>query len=498
MTQSHAESPRFLKRSGNGPGPAASTGMRRTAAGATAAVLLLSVPSWTGPAGAATTVGDGSRARAAAPAGESLNVPVEIPADAGPGDFVRLALDRNPGIAAATEKVERIRERIPQAVSLPDPRLTVAPVGDMAETAAGRVDAMVSLSQSFPLGGKLGAGKRIVEREVDVALGELAAARVRVAAEARRAWWSYYYAQRGIEVTRASRELLDRFRQVAEAKYRSGTATQQDVLRISVEIGGLDNDLFAWEQRRVTAAARLNRLLDRPAAAPLPEAGIREPALRSIDPDALRAGAFRDNPFVRAAESRIEVYEERRSRARLERWPDLTVFGSYNWVDDAGLAPSANGRDQWWLGVGINIPLWPSRLDAVEREAERGVRETASLLDETRNRVAAAVEDALARVDAQRKQGLLLQETILPEARQTLEVSMAGYRSGRTDFLTVIDNWRKLLDFQLMYHQSVMLLEQALADLDEAVGIDPGRNEPEARAAAGSDRPEAPGGGKGR
>jgi outer membrane protein TolC len=43
----------------------------------------------------------------------------------------------------------------------------------------------------------------------------------------------------------------------------------------------------------------------------------------------------------------------------------------------------------------------------------------------------------------------LLRERLLPRARQALEIASAAYRSGRVDFLNVIDNERSLLNFQL-------------------------------------------------
>ena len=40
------------------------------------------------------------------------------------------------------------------------------------------------------------------------------------------------------------------------------------------------------------------------------------------------------------------------------------------------------------------------------------------------------------------------------------------------DFLTLVDNWRKQLNFELMYHRALAEMEQAVADLERAVGQD--------------------------
>ena len=76
------------------------------------------------------------------------------------------------------------------------------------------------------------------------------------------------------------------------------------------------------------------------------------------------------------------------------------------------------------------------------------------------------------KVETQQRQSVLLKDVIIPQARQTVEASLSGCRTGEVDFLTLVDNWRKLLDFQLMYQASLTELERSFAELQEAVGHD--------------------------
>ena len=395
-----------------------------------------------------------------------------IPEEATAADYVRLALERNPAIRAARHRVERLGQRIPQANSLDDPMVHVAPVGEMAETAAGQVGLMTGVSQRLPFPGKRSTRGRIAAAEMAEAAQDLERVRLEVAADTRRAWWGYYYAARAIEVTQRSRELLAQLRQVAESKLRAGTVSQPDVLRASVELSQLDNELVGLEQRQTSARAMLNRLIDRTATDPLPVPVVRRLAEITVDLEALLAEAQRANPAVRAAHERIEAFRQRLELARLGRWPDLNVSFSYNLVDDEGLSAVANGDDQWWVGLGFNLPIWVGRLEAAEAEALRGIQESIAELADARNRVAFRVQDALATVESTQRQTIVFRDVIVPQARQTVDASLSGYRAGQLDFLTLVDNWRRLLEFQLMYHDSLARLEQRFADLQEAVGRD--------------------------
>ena len=423
-------------------------------------------PSWFDPALAAS----GSRAEhnsAAAVDGELI-----IPDDVGPEHYVELALRRNPAIRAARQKVSRLSERIPQATSLPDPMLTLSPIGEMAETAAGQMSLMAGVSQKLPYPGKLEARGRIAAQGVAMAAQDLEATRLAVMADTRQAFWSYYFAVRAIEVTDQSRTLLDQFRTIAQSKNKVGTATQQDVLRASVELSNLDNELITWRQRQTTAVAMLNSLLDRPVTASLPKPQALQLRELTLELETLLAEAGRSNPMIRKVHERIDAGRQRLALAKLNRKPDLVAMANYTAVDDQGLAPMANGKDQWWLGFGLNLPIWTGKLDAAENEARRGILEGLADLNNAHNRIAFSVQDALVKVETQQRLVILFRDVIAHQADQTVEASFAGYRTGTLDFLTLVSNWRKLLDFQLTYHRNLAQLEKDFAQLQEAVGVD--------------------------
>ena len=237
-------------------------------------------------------------------------------------------------------------------------------------------------------------------------------------------------------------------------------------------MSNLDNELIALDQRQTTARAMLNRLIDRPVTAALPVPAIRRLEALQLELDALLTQARQINPTIRSIHERVEGFRRRLDLARLNRWPDLTVSFSYNLVDSEGLSAVANGEDQWWFGFGVNLPIWTRRLDAAEHEAMRGVLQSIAALDDAQNRVAFRVQDALARVESEHRQAVLFRDVIVPQARQTVDASLSGYRADKLGFITLVDNWRKLLDLGLMYHRSLARLEQSFAELQEAVGRD--------------------------
>lgn len=393
------------------------------------------------------------------------------PPEAGAEHYIRRALARSPSLAAQRQRVLGLRERVPQVTAPPDPMLEVTPIGRMDQTVAGEVMVMTGVRQTIPFPGKLASAGRVAEQESLLADQERRRMEAELAGEVRRAYWSLYAAERALELTSAAREALAQIHQATLARYRAGQGQQQDVLRAGVELAEMDQRLVELRADRDAAAALLNTLSDQPPDTPAPVASRAEPASIDLAFDELATLAARSSPRLEALRHEAELARRRRHLAHLQRYPDFTAIVSYNLVNADEMIPNSSGDDQWSIGVGINIPLWQGRLDAAEREATRGVLEAAGRAAAEQNRIAYRLREALARLEAQRTQIALLDETILPRARQALEASRAAYASGVAEFLNVIENWRRLLTLEQMRERLIADTHLSIASILEAVGL---------------------------
>ena len=81
-----------------------------------------------------------------------------------------------------------------------------------------------------------------------------------------------------------------------------------------------------------------------------------------------------------------------------------------------------------------------------------------------------SIQSAYIRVKAAEQRASLLRTTILPQSQQTLEVSRVAYQADRVEFLALLENERTLLNAQLEYYRALSDFDQALADLERAIG----------------------------
>ncbi|MEC4669139.1 MAG: TolC family protein, partial [Nitrospirota bacterium] len=123
----------------------------------------------------------------------------------------------------------------------------------------------------------------------------------------------------------------------------------------------------------------------------------------------------------------------------------------------------------------LNLPFafWTKpKYDAGVREAVAQVEAARSRKQTLENLTRFQVKDLVAQVQATERIVDLYSTTVLPQAQQTRNAALAGYRTGRADFLDLIDADRAVITYQLEYFRALVDLEQQLATLERVVGAE--------------------------
>jgi outer membrane protein TolC len=98
----------------------------------------------------------------------------------------------------------------------------------------------------------------------------------------------------------------------------------------------------------------------------------------------------------------------------------------------------------------------------------RGVAEQG--LEALRVEVRSELATARAEAETARRQVALYTGTLAPQAAATYEASLAAYRVGRVDFMTVLDARMALLTYESGVHRFEAMYGAAIADIDRLTG----------------------------
>ena len=391
--------------------------------------------------------------------------------DSTPESFVRYALYHNPEVERAFQQWRAASERLPQVRSLPDPRLSVGFFLDEVETRVGPQQAKVGLQQTFPWIGKLR------DREDAAAKGALAAwyqyqqAQLEVVEQTQIALYNLVYLDEATKITQENYALLESFEAVVRARYRVGAGSHPELIKVQVELGLLSDRLAGLEALRPSQVAGLNALLNRSPGASI-EPGIRL-ANSVAKGDAQQAITLARvwSPVIQSIEERIERARINTKLAQKERYPDLTAGIDYIVTDEAanpGITES--GDDPIMLSFGINLPIWSEKYDAQERESIAQRLSISRELDSATNQLGAQIHQAwFEHTDADRRVRLY-EDSLIPKAQESLSASLAGFRTGDSEFLDLLDTQRTLLEFGVSLQRARADRGKALATLNRLVG----------------------------
>lgn len=387
-------------------------------------------------------------------------------------DLIKEALARNPEIQAARKQWEAAANRVAQASSLDDPTLQVQLWNfPQSFNVTHTQNSIFGVSQTFPFPGKLTLKGEVASRSADMTEQALRARERDLIARLKQAYYDLFLAHKAIQIHHEQIDLLKQFFEIANAKFRTGKGSQVDVLKAQVELSSLHQHLPALEQRRDTAQAKLNTLLDRDPRVPLEPPQAPHDQRFDKDLEELFQVAVTARPELKAGELAVQRNERARALAQRQYYPDLHLaFQRFQ---------NFNANDGFGAVVSINMPFafWTKpKYDAGVQEASAAVAAARADLHTAENLTRFQIRDLLAKVRANWEVAVLYRTTVLPQAEQGVEAARAGYRAGKTGFLDLIETERALRGFQLEYYRALVEKEQRLADLEQVIGTDLGTN----------------------
>lgn len=384
--------------------------------------------------------------------------------------FIRLALENNPQIRAAERRWYSAQTRGTQVSTLPDPVFSYAHFIENVETRVGPQEGILTLSQKIPFPGKLGLKKKMADQDAVAAMQSYEATKRDVVFQVKAAYYDLYWVDRSLKILNDYLDLLRDFTRVAEQKYVTGEGIQANVLKSQVEVSSVVERKLQFEKTRDGIVARLNALLDRPENQAIPPVAEIDTSRREIDESTLIATALQQREELNSVRAMVGKSEFMQGLARREYFPDFQVKANFiNVSQGVSTAPDA-GKNAWSVMVGLNLPIWFGKRKAAVREAEELIAANRLTLENLENQVRSEIRDLVSQLEVTEQTLELYERGLLRQAESSLESALSSYRTGRLDFLDLLDAERMLLTFNLGYVKEQASYQKIVAALERAVG----------------------------
>jgi outer membrane protein TolC len=388
----------------------------------------------------------------------------ELTPDSSLSNFLAFALLNSPPVEAAFYDWSASVENITVTRSLPDPQLTL-----QAYIQDTLTSLMPGLAWNFPGPGKLKTRAGVAAAESEGKYFAFESAVLQAAFNLKRAYYRLGLLDEQLQLKRETLSLLENQERVVRAQNEAGRATLSAALRVQSERDRVRTDLANLEDSRRSLLENFKAALGLTPEQPNPRTPAHfEMSRENLDADELLRVAFEHNPQLKAMEAEVRAAEAGIAVAYKERVPDF----------NAGLSADVYAPPFYWPQAGMTLPLWRDKLAAEIAHAKANELAAKSRLKAAQIDLAVNfAEKSFAYRETSRNLALI-EDKLIPQARQSLDIVRAGYRAGTMDFSSLTDAERMLLDLQFEAAEARTEHQIALADLSLMLAGVPPANAP--------------------
>jgi len=389
--------------------------------------------------------------------------PPPSPSPAQPGaltldEAIALALSANRSLAAARLGRDVAAASVKVAGERPNPDLALE---EDRETPHD----LLTVSQTVESAGK--RRRRVALAQAQAASGEadLAKSAADLRNQVRRAYYGLAAAERRAALGDVLLELSGRTLATAQQRFDAGDAPRLEVLQAQLASAQADNEARGTKSLLAAARADLNTLLARPPATPVATAG--GPAGGALPPvpdaPAATARAVAASAELALLDRKIVEEQAKLDLARAQRYPDPVLSGT--------LTHRAEPDFDWgWhAGVTVNLPVFTRHQAEVEVE-ERTLAQLQAQRAARAEEIGGEVYSADVQAATAREAAVRFRDEILPRAEEVERLAEDSYRSGQTGLPALLQALQATRDVRLRAIQAGADYQNALADLESAVG----------------------------
>ncbi|MDH4259674.1 MAG: efflux transporter outer membrane subunit [Gammaproteobacteria bacterium] len=322
--------------------------------------------------------------------------------------------------------------------------------------------------------GSLRNQNKAIKRRVEADAASLADARLSIVAETAQAWFSLISARERLSLLRRQLSNLEENVSILRARVDAGNSTALDLARSQAQARSLaaavpqaEADVVRQEQRLAVLTAWPVETLRSNLA---PQATI--PELPELVATGTPEQWLKRRPDIRSAERELAAATADVGVEIAEFFPKLELLGSFGWTGQSREEIGQRAAERWSYGPSLtwsflNIGRVRQKVKASEARADGAI----ARYQETVLRALEETENALAGFRAANQAEDELRAAA-EAAGEAARLSKMRYDAGASEYLTLLDAERTLLDLENQHVQAESRRATALAALYKALAGD--------------------------
>lgn len=361
-------------------------------------------------------------------------------------DYFKIAAENNPGLQAVYKEYEAALQKVPQVNTLPDPTFSFGYFISPVETRVGPQRARFSLTQMFPWFGSLNAQGNVAALMAEAKFQSFMDARNRLYLQVASAYYSLYELKDFVRIEQENISILESYKTIATQKFKNGTGTMVDVLRVDIMLKDAQTNLNILRDKEKPLLTAFNKLMNRPQTEPVQ---IKNTLITEILSDENRKDSLiAANPKLKALDLQIHASQATEIVSHKQGYPKLGVGLDYVLVGKrTDISMPDNGKNVLMPMVSISIPIFRAKYNASVKEAKLLQESYTLQKQEVTNTLFS--EYAMVWFQVQQQLQLVsLYEQQIQTSQQSLNLLYTSYGNSGKEFEEVLGMQQQLLKYQ--------------------------------------------------
>jgi len=382
--------------------------------------------------------------------------------------LIKETTKNNPTIRAAHDRWMAETHVISQARSLPDPVFIASYFtldGNKADEQVLQGLELLGGAQEIPFPGKLYTRWKIAKINANRADAEYLAVTISIISQLKRKYYDLYFVNKAMGILEHNQALLETLEKKAEERYGSRHAPEQDVFRAQTELSRFEMRLVSLQQEQQSLITDINTIVNRNLDINITTPDTLPITLFEHKAEELNDAIKQRSPHLNVRRKSVDKAKASIALSQMDYFSDFELEAEH--VKDKKI-----GAVGYQVVLKATFPLY--FLDKQNKAVRESVARYHADLEEFQvvyQNLGYRVKNAFLIIHRTNKLIKLLENSLLPQAKETLASSQVAYRTGGVDFLTILNNLLTLQENELELEGEIVKHEKQITEIEEVLGI---------------------------
>ncbi len=251
-----------------------------------------------------------------------------------------------------------------------------------------------------------------------------------------------------------------------ENSYASGMGSQSQILKMNNELQIMELEQIEMNEMKKVSINNMRVLANTNLPDDFSTKNIYEANITELDSNKLIKQMLANNPEFKMINNMLEETKLEKRIAENDRIPDITLRGGIKYMAKEPMTFMT-------FGFGIDLSFMPwnrQRIEAVVEEKTLTELQVSSVQNSTFQYMRNELVSMIIMLNTIKKKTDYIREVLIPQTQQTFNSSLVSYSSSASEFMNLLDSYRKLREAdQMLITEETKYLKQ-YAELEFVVG----------------------------